>query len=231
MSRKYFFESICGDNVILSSSDCRQLEKVLRVRVGEHITVSSGTGDDFLCEVTATSPLKIQVIQSLPVKHTMRKLTVFAAVSKGDKLSLVVQKCTELGAYSIVIFGAQHSDFEIKNQKEKNERYSKIAKEAAKQCGSSILPSVKFCTCTEDALQMAKECETLLICHEKADTRLQQIKLSGSVAVFTGPEGGFSEQEIILAKKAGAIPILISNNILRCETAPIAAAAIIMAME
>ncbi len=229
MSRLYFFEQDNGETVSLSSEDERQLCRVLRTKIGTQITVSDGNGKAYICRVDSLNPLTLQKVSSLEKREVRRDVAVFLSLSKGDKLSLSVQKCTELGAKTIVLLPTNNSDVKAENVKFKLERFERIALEAAKQCGRYNLPHVFYLDNLNDALAYCDEKGfEILICHETASERLTSLELTENVALFIGPEGGFDPSEVEKVTAGSGRCVLISDNVLRCETAAILAVGIAM---
>ncbi len=226
MSHKYFYIDKKGDNVILSREDERHLLRVLRKKKGSEISVSSGDGQDYLCKITSIDPFELIIDREEKPTIQRRDVGMFLSLAKGDKLALMLQKCTELGATRFYLFPTENSEGRAKNQDFKLERFQRIIIEAAKQCARSDIPTIQFASGIDEALELCDK--DFYFCHEKADERLTQKKLPERISIFIGPEGGFSEIEVDKAKTAGGTPVLISNNILRCETAAITSLAIAM---
>ncbi len=232
MSHLYFFEDKINDLVMLSGEDERHLLRVLRTRVGEQITVSNGRGDAFLCRVEGVNPLQITATMPLSSKNPRRNISVYLSLAKGDKLSFMIQKCTELGAASVFLLPTQNSDVKAHNIEGKLERFHRIALEAAKQCARYTHMQVEYLKDLDDALGRCTEHgEKILVCHESATVRLAKTPLSDNLALFIGPEGGFEDTEIEKITAKGGCAVSISGNILRCETAAVAALALAMEMD
>lgn len=233
MPRFFVDEAPVGGNIIISGDDARHIGRSLRMAVGEQVTVCSG-GVDFLCrlEKITDSEVVCSVISSEKSKEPNISLTVFQALPKLDKLELIVQKSVELGAVGVVpVLTKRCISRPEKNQFEKKlERLNKISLEAAKQSGRGIIPQVSGIISFENCLERMKKLDLGLICYEKGGKRLSELEypVGGSVGVLIGPEGGFEQSEAEIAASEGLIPVWLGDRILRTETAPIAAAAIIM---
>ncbi len=229
MSHIYFYENREGDNVYLTAEDERHLGRVLRVKVGAELTVSDGLGRAYSCKVQELSPLILQITSQLEPRVQRRDVTVCLSLAKGDKISLMVQKCTELGAKNILLFPTKNSDVKAGNIGAKLDRYNRIALEAAKQCYRFTLPNIEFLGNIEQAINRCNEqSREIFVCHEAASDRLTNAGPSKDIALFIGPEGGFDKTELDYMKEHGASLVLISDNILRCETAAVVAVAIVM---
>jgi 16S rRNA (uracil1498-N3)-methyltransferase len=153
------------------------------------------------------------------------------ALSKSDKLEWALQKGTELGAAAFVPFISERCVSRPSEASGKLERWQRIVREAAAQSGRGVLPEIRKPVTLEQALSLTSGMPRY-VCHESAQARLAETFRpdTAECAVFTGPEGGFSSDEVRQAGEAGAVPVWLGSRILRCETAPIAALAVIMSM-
>ena len=149
------------------------------------------------------------------------------AYPKGDKLETVIQKAVELGASRIIPFESSRCIKRPSPEKaeKQNARLSRIAEEAAKQCGRAILPTVSLPISYNEALKQAKTADLPIFCYEGDGTKslkriLNDGKFAKSVSLVIGSEGGFSREEAEAAKEAGLVSANLGPRILRCETAP-----------
>ena len=164
-------------------------------------------------------------------------VTLYVGLPKGDKLELIVQKATELGAARVVPFESRFCVAKMKNEAAKLERWARIAKEAAKQSGRAQVPEVLPALPFSAMCKQAAEADVALFCYERGGdalapgsalhTRLTKAK---TVAIITGAEGGFDEQEAAQAVATGCTQVGLGPRILRCETAPLAALAAVMVL-
>ena len=144
---------------------------------------------------------------------------------------MIIQKSVECGASDIYLFQSERCVVKIKKDAEdrKNERRQRIAESAAKQCGRSIIPTVHEAIEFGEMLKLASESDLALFCYEGEGTEplgrvLKDKLLSGSsnvksISIIIGSEGGFSENEVSMAKEVGMIAIGLGKRILRTETA------------
>lgn len=238
---RFFLDVPPQDGIItVTGEDAKHIGYSLRCRVGDELVFCCG-GTDYDAKITAMTADSVlcEVISSEPSPGEPKTdLTLYCGLPKSDRAELIVQKCTELGARRIVFFEGARSVAKFgRNFDTKLRRLSKIAHEAAMQCGRGAVPTVEICPDTKTAVDMLCTAELPLICYEKQETRSvsllslsERLTAAGSVAVMTGPEGGFEEKEADDAVSRGAVPIWLGHRILRCETAPAAAAAIIMSI-
>ena len=231
-------ERIDNGIVTLTGDDAHHIARSLRMAVGESITVCDMQANEYECRIIEFEDDVAVRAEILSVSRSDTepplKITLFQALSKGDKLDTVIQKAVECGVWRIVPFESERCVVKLKAEAEerKTERRRRIAAEAAKQCGRSILPDVTATVSFDRALEMAGESQIGLFCYEGDGTlalgRVLEQRLVADaegrypdVAVVIGSEGGFSIAEAELAKSSGLLPIGLGKRILRTETAPV----------
>ncbi len=196
-------------------------------------------GKMYLCCVSAYEEERavLDILKELDSDTELpSRIVLFQGLPKGDKMEMIVQKAVELGAYSIAPFAAKRSVVRLDEKKaaKKQARWQAIAKGAAEQSGRSIIPEVKSILTFTEALEASKELDVLLIPYEleegmKETARIiEAIRPGQSVGIFIGPEGGFEEEEVELAKKAGASAVSLGKRILRTETAGLMALSVLI---
>lgn len=232
MARFFVSKDDINDNVIrISDKDAFHIARSLRMAVGDTLTVCDEDGTEYLSKLTRIRD--DECLAEIISKNAGRtespvEITLYMAYPKGDKLETVVQKAVELGASSIVPFESSRC---IKRPAEDKldkitERLSRIAEEAAKQCGRSKLPTVERMTKISNVAAKMQDYDLSLFCYEgEGAISLKETlngygKESGKIAVIIGSEGGFSEEEAELLITSGAKCVNLGPRILRCETAP-----------
>lgn len=228
--------------VIITGSDVNHIKNVLRMKIGEELAVSNGTdGREYRCGITGMSEdaitCELRFIKEEGLELPCR-IFLFQGLPKGDKMELIIQKAVELGAYEIIPMETKRAVVKLdkKKAKAKVTRWQAIAEAAAKQSRRGIIPKIHEPLSFREALAYADGMEVKLIPYELAEgmdvTKKIMERISAdkpkSIAVFIGPEGGFDEKEIGLAKEGGAIPITLGKRILRTETAGFTTLAFIM---
>ena len=206
--------------------------KVLRLRRGDSVLVCDGCGTDYRCTVSDCSPQQVcLVINSTEESGAEPPVacSVYMAYAKADKLEHVIQKATELGAYEIAAFPSSRCVLKLDaaSAEKKRERWQKIAASAAAQSGRGRIPQVLVMPSFEDAVRRAAGCELALLPYENEHALSLRRAISSAqaktVSIMTGPEGGFSDEEVLLAQRAGLQVCTLGPRILRCETAPLCA--------
>ena len=216
-----FFE-IRGD-------DARHISFSLRMRQGEMLTVCDGDGTDYECKIVFMDgeTVRLEVVSShRTVTEPPLEICLYQSVPKGDKFEYIVQKAVELGVSRIVPVYSSRCIVkpDPKSEEKKTARLSRIAHEAAKQCGRGRIPAVMpYMTFA----QAVRSCgENAFICYEneksfslKSYLRTLSEKNPSAFSFFVGPEGGYSEQEVALAAENGIPAVELGPRILRSETA------------
>lgn len=206
--------------------------QVLRLRVGESVTLCDGAGTDYYCKVSriGKDDISLTVLSSAPGKgEPAVEARVYMALAKSDKLEHVIQKATELGAQEIIAFPSSRcvAKLEEKLLQKKLERWQKIAEAAAEQSGRGVIPLVRVLPGYEAMLEEARTCDLKVLFYENEESltfrAAMEAKPFHSAALITGPEGGFSPEEVAHATEKGISICTLGKRILRCETAPLCA--------
>ena len=216
----------------LSGREAQHLAQVLRVQAGSPVVAFDGQGYEAEGKVVDVDGLSVTVAlstaQASPVENPV-DISLAVALLKGDKLTGVVRQATELGVKTIHLFHSQHSDVrEI--SKNKLERLRRVTKEAAKQSRRSVIPEVL----DPIKLKNLSLSEVTLCAHPYASSTLNDLlsnRTLKSVTLVTGPEGGFSEDEVAMLRARGAASVFLGPRILRAETAPVALLAAVTLLE
>jgi 16S rRNA (uracil1498-N3)-methyltransferase len=243
MHRFYVLPEQMKDEMItINGPDVNHIKNVLRMKQGDEIVICNGQGKDCYCIINKVS--ESDIIASInQIKDTgtelRSKITLFQGLPKKDKMELIIQKAVELGVHEIVPVMTKRAVVKLEDKKKeekKLERWQAIAEGAAKQSGRGIIPIVKPVLNFKDALQNAKNMGIGLIPYENAKGMEYTKEIMASmiayptIGIFIGPEGGFEETEIELAKAEGIHPITLGRRILRTETAGLATLAMMVLM-
>lgn len=231
MPRFFIPTEPCTDGTVrIVGEDARHIARSLRMAVGDAVTVCDGNGRVYECRLSY-----IRDEEVLGEVTSVRegdgeppyRVTVYMAYPKGDKLETVIQKAVELGASRIVPFVSERCVKLPRADRAdaKQKRLSRIAEEAAKQCGRSRLPTVGEPLSFADMLRDGAKAPLALFCYEGERAQSLREVLGGipcpsDISVVIGSEGGFSEAEACAAREAGFLSVHLGARILRCETAP-----------
>lgn len=224
-------EDVCDGIARLSPDDSRHACQVLRLDPGDEIVISYDGG--LYTAQLESADLKAavcRVLAPLPSPEPALRITLYQGLPKGDKMEYITQKCTEAGVATIVPVETARGVVKLqqKDKGKRQERWQRIAMEAAKQSGRACIPKVEAPISFKATLTAISRHQVSLVPWEEAaglGTRGVHGAYPGVVdmAIFIGPEGGITEAEIDALKEAGALPITLGKRIFRTETAGLAA--------
>lgn len=235
----WFFtqENISNDEYLITGEDAKHIEKSLRMKKGEMLTLVSPDCIQHSCEVKdfCDGGVLVSVKESAPcAQEASVQVTLYQSLTKGDKMDMIVQKAVELGVHRIVPVETARcvSRPDEKSLRKKTERWQKIATGAAQQSCRGIIPEVADTLSFTQAVQESVQNDLSIIFYEGGGEALSALinKNIKSVAVFVGCEGGFDKSEVERAREAGAVPATLGKRILRAETAPLAGISAIMCL-
>ena len=225
---RFFVEGVyaLGASVAFATDDARKIATVLRGRSGDRVQVVDSSGSSFAASIdvsgtTVTATLDERIERG--VRESAVRLAVAQAIPKGQKMDLIVEKATELGVTAIVPLRSDRVVGE-RTGEHKIERWQRLAKTAAQQCGRSVIPSVAPIATWDELLATFGSYDRVYIPWELADVQPLRATFDADApqiasALFViGPEGGFSAHEVERAVAAGAIAVSLGTRILRTET-------------
>ena len=232
--QKLFVKHVPEGQLTLEGEQARHIAGSLRMKAGDMLIVTDGSGSDYGCMIEAvtkeTVTLKVCYRQASDSEPSCQ-VTLFQGVPKGSKMEDIVQKCTELGVTRIVPTLTKRciARPDEKGAQKKNARYQKIALEAAQQSGRGIVPEVAPQCTLKQALSQDDSTLKILF-YEGGGAPLTELIPPDAerVSVYIGPEGGFEKDEVALLMANGAVCATLGKRILRTQTAPVAALAAIM---
>ena len=246
MTRRRFYappEAFSTDTriVTLSPLEARHLRDVLRLAKGAEAFVFDGVGREYHCivEKCGRSLVQLVVLKAVEAARPESPLWLELAVAllKGEKFDLVVQKATELGAYRIAPVITKQGDVRLPNGRDMTRRvarWQRIALEAAKQSGRALVPQIAAPRPFSAMVEASAEQEgrwRLMFSEREGDTLSATIekergRLNAAIALV-GPEGGWADDEIGLARDAGWDLVTLGGRTLRAETAAITVTALL----
>ena len=233
-------KSIHNGHLRIYGDDLKHLRKVLRLGPGDSINVFDGTGKEFeakLLSVDKTCALAEITASFQTEAEPEINLTLFQGLLKGEKMDLIIQKGVELGVRSIIPVITDRTVVQVDNNKSEKKalRWSKIAREASKQCRRAMVPHILEPISFDEAISESKRYEAALLLYEneskkclKETLKCYTINKIKEIALFVGPEGGFTPHEIEKYTNSGFYVAGLGRRILRAETAAISVISIIM---
>lgn len=234
--KKFFVEQsqISQETITISGAQHEHLAKVLRTKAGEEIVCLTGDDFEYYCKVLEVGKKETRakiLRKSLCARNPKASITIFQGLAKGEKLDLITQKATELGASALIPF---ESHFTIaKTPRPKTDRLTKITQESCKQCGRSKAIRIFETINLKDIKNHLAGFDLVLFFYERAPENQTlssfntEILAAQNIAIIVGAEGGFSEDEAKILISLQAKEISLGKRILRTETASIAVCAYI----
>ncbi|MBI2610068.1 16S rRNA (uracil(1498)-N(3))-methyltransferase [Candidatus Giovannonibacteria bacterium] len=224
-SRRFFIGDALSNKSSLDLPEdvLRQLKTILRSKAGDKIILIDGSGFDF---IAAFDGKKAVILEKIPNKcEPERKIHLFQSNLKKDKMELVFQKATELGVFKFYPILSERSVKKDFNR----ERAEKIIKEAVEQSGRAIIPEIHEVMDFKNALEFVQnERFKGIIADQNSKKHISEVLKTPQMAIFIGPEGGFSENEIAEMKESGFQSVFLCKTVLRGETAALVASAFLV---
>jgi 16S rRNA (uracil1498-N3)-methyltransferase len=222
----------------LGPDNLKYLKQVMRLRQGDKINIFDGYGREFEAAIKgfSTKTVFIELGEMIPAAIKKIRITLAQAIPKAGKMDTIVKSATELGADVIIPFDAVRSVGRIADEKSsfKIARWQKIAGEAVRSSHSSHIAKVSKTSSFADMLNSASsDALKLIFWEEESQKTIKDILTDESFSatkdffVVIGPEGGFSRDEVIMAKESGFISVSLGKQILKVETAAAAIISII----
>ena len=209
------------------------IARALRMAAGDSLRLFNGGGGEYVATVTVLSKKLVQVTTQEHIPDELEsplRLALAIAISRGDRMDWVVQKATELGVASISPLTTERTEVKLKGDRadKKHRHWQQVIISACEQCGRNQLPELQPLGSLNQWLPTVTADRKFVLHHRHTSAESSQLK-PDSAAVLIGPEGGLSPEEIIAAGKAGFEALTLGPRILRTETAPLAALAILQA--
>lgn len=230
--------SIKDNRVLIRGTAVHQIRDVLRMKPGDEIILLDNSGSAFQASLVTVDrdTVRARIMNQWALNtEPQTRITLYQGMLKGQKFDWVLQKGTEIGVTSFVpVLSARCIISTLNDVSDaRAERWERIVIEAAEQSGRAVLPSLSNATLFLHACEEAGRNGLALIPWEGEQSKglreaLQVIPQPREVSVFIGPEGGFTEEEIVTAKEHNVIPVSLGPRILRAETAGLAAVSAIL---
>jgi 16S rRNA (uracil1498-N3)-methyltransferase len=218
-----------GQSVTLDGGAANHVVRVLRLRVGDALTLFNGRGGEYVVKLEeirrATAVVSVLEHRALE-RESPFHLTLAQGISRGERMDWVIQKATELGAARIVPLFTERSMVHLDEQQaaKKLQHWHSIAIAACEQCGRNRIPEIAAPLDLPHFLQQRSAQGAALLLSPRAPQRIQDIESARSSAtVLIGPEGGLADLEQEVATGAGFTPVRLGPRVLRTETAAICA--------
>lgn len=216
-----------GDLIRVTGNEAKHIRTVLRLKTGDRLSIFDGSSKEYEGTIVKADRSDVLVrIETIlrPREAFGLAITLAQSLLKGDKMDWVIQKATELGASELIPFFSSRTVplLEPSKAKDRHKRWRRIAVEASKQCGRTLLPRVSPLLDYHQVLRVPSRNALRLFLWEKKGAKLKEV-LTGmgereNIFVVVGPEGGWADQEAEEAIGVGFIPITLGRRTLRAET-------------
>ena len=225
------------DTFMVEGEDARHLLQVLRMRQGEQLRVSTHEGDNYLCQIESADKgqVTLRVLEEVASTELGKRIYLFQAIPKGDRMETVIEKAVELGVYEIIPVEMKYCVVKLDDKKKASrlKRYQSIAEAAAKQSKRSSIPQIHDFMTYAEAVTYARQCDERIVPYECAEgmeatkRALAQMTDATSISIMIGPEGGFADEEIEAVREDMDV-ISLGSRILRTDTAAITTMSMVM---
>lgn len=215
----------------LTGATVNYIVRVLRMNKGEKLYLFDGSGGQWLAQITAISKSSVHthLLGFSPVNRES-PLTVHLGqcISRGERMDYAIRKAVEMGVTEITPLFSERCEVKLNSerQQKKNQHWEKLVISACEQCERNLLPRINP-PCTIDSWVRSRNERLKLVLHHHSKHSLATQVQPDAVALLVGPEGGLSDSEVMMAEKYDFSPVALGSRVLRTETAPVAAIAVL----
>ena len=222
--------NFADNNVTVDADETRHMRDVLRLRVGDEVSVFDGVGREFRCEITAIGKKVSWLIVADEIapasQESAFEITIAATILNGEKYDLIIQKAVELGVIRLIPLQTMRCDVKLKDAEKRMDRWRRIALEATKQSGRAKLMQIGEPEAFDKFIASSKGKNTVLFSERDGDL-FSKIKKGKKITAIFGPKGGWDDSELEMAAQHDITIVTLGGRILRAETASIAITAIL----
>ena len=221
-----------GTELSLPDEVHNHLVKVLRMRVEQQLVLFNGDGSDYLAKLTEVEKRRSSVVVESAEARTNEsplRIQIGQGLSRGERMDFAIQKATELGVSEINPLFTERSEVRLnpERQAKRTKHWQQVAISACEQSYRAVLPNITEPELLNDWLIRCDAELKLVLSPHTEPLLLGDLERPSSVALLIGPEGGLEDSEVEQAIAAGFRPWLLGPRVLRTETAPVAAAAVL----
>lgn len=222
-----------GMELALEPGPSQHLARVLRMGQGDELQLFDGSGLEHRARIVAADKRQVTVLlqDAVPgLAESPLQIHLGIGISRGERMDMVVQKAAELGVATISPLYTERTEVRLRGEREarKQQHWRQVAVSACEQCGRSRIPPVHEPAGLDQWLK-STDGERRLVLHHRALAAHKEARTPASVSLLVGPEGGLSDVEIAAAESSGFTSLALGPRVLRTETAPLAALAILQA--
>jgi len=225
-------DSVKDNKAVIFGPDQKHIVKVLRLKTGDDITLFDSNSNEYYGKIFSIGKTSIEIEiykREKVVRESPLNITLLQGLAKGDKMDYIVEKATELGVSSIIPVITERVQF---HSRDRHKRWEKIAIEASKQCGRTKPTVIENTLDLKSALLSSDNDSLRIILHVDGELSIKShikntLQTPLNIILFIGPEGGFTDNEVLLAKELGFISLGLGPRVLRTETASVSVLSIL----
>lgn len=235
--RRFFVDptALVDTNVTITGDLAHRLAKVLRYRKGDSLVLTEGGQREYIVRLESVSPNSVTAIvtgERPAPAEAVTEVVLYQSLIRANRFDFVLEKGTEIGVARFVPIIAAHTQVQEEASKSRGDRWRRLIVEAAEQCGRGRLPTIGETVSFEQAIRSAPVLK-LVSWEDEREQRLGDYLRSlpeppAVISIFIGPEGGWEQPEIDLARECGATLVTLGRRVMRAETAAIVATGIVL---
>ena len=224
-----------GAEIVLPESAARHAVTVLRLQVGDTLNLFNGAGGEYRASLVAVNKreARVRLTEFLAnERESPLEVTLALGISAGERMDYSLQKATELGVTVVQPLATERSVVRLTGERADKwlQHWQNVVIAACEQCGRNRVPTVAPVQTLFGYLAGVEKRRRLLMLSPDATLPLKQVPLSAAVVLLIGAEGGLAPAECQAAAAKGFAPVSLGPRVLRTETAPVAALAVLQSM-
>ncbi|MDI3324658.1 16S rRNA (uracil(1498)-N(3))-methyltransferase [Pontibacterium granulatum] len=230
--RFYDDQPLAAEQVVeLSDAVVQHVCRALRMRVGDPIVLFNGDGNEYHAQLESVEKRRasVRILKvTQPAVESPLQIRIGQSLSRGERMDYAVQKATEMGMQRMFPLFSERCEVKLNNERQDKRirHWQQVAISACEQSGRCAVPTINAPQTLEQWVQQ-EDAELKLVLHHHTATPLGAFTPPQSVALLIGPEGGLTEEEVELARDHGFQPVAFGPRVMRTETAPVAALALL----
>ncbi|MEY3200992.1 MAG: hypothetical protein RIR70_542 [Pseudomonadota bacterium] len=197
--------------------------RVLRLGLGDRLVLFDGGGGEYPAVIESSGAQMVVSVGAFDVaeRESPLAITLYQALPTGDKMDLIIQKAVELGVHDVVPITALRCVMKLTGERaaKRVAHWRGVAVSACEQCGRNRVPQVSEVMPLATALAECKAPHRYMLAPGASLRPSMMEAPTGAIALFIGPEGGWSDAELAAGKAAGCLPLSLGPRVLRTETA------------
>ncbi len=222
-----------GETLRLDAEAAHHTVVVLRLTIGQPLVLFNGDNCVYAATITAITRKEVTVqIDSAELmdKESSCQIHLAQALVKDDRMEWIIQKAVELGVTGIVPLSSERCSVKLSNDalQKKYRQWRRIIISACEQCGRNTIPGIQDVQGLINFIKKPSAVDNYML-HPGGSASWRNYRFSTNIGLLIGPEGGFSDNEVMSLHAHGCKPLMLGSRVLRAETAAVAAISILQA--